>query len=71
MGVTAAAFPNEDVDLVQRARSLRAQIERDSQEIEIYRQALEERIVRIGELLYVVTATTEELVAVAAKVHQH
>jgi hypothetical protein len=69
VGVTAAAFPNEDVDLVQRARWLQARIEREGHEIEIYRRVLEERIVRIGELLYVVAATTEELAAVAARIH--
>lgn len=66
----ASALPNEDVDLLQRARSLRAKIERSGEEVEIHQRAVEERIVQIGKLLYVVTVTGEELVEVAAKVRR-
>lgn len=66
----ASGLPNGDVDLLQRARSLRARIERSGEEVEIHQRAVEERIVQIGKLLYVVTVTGEELVEVAAKVRR-
>lgn len=63
-----AAGALDSAEFLRRARSLRARVEQNSQEIEAHQQAIEARMVRISELVCTLSALSEAFLLITHQV---